>query len=160
MVTREEAVMPDDMFFSPDKKSLRRGKRIEARTHTARPCLLWPKDAPEIQLQGVVVNINPYGMLIRMVDSVPPGTEVIIQLMRDEDFADALAEPVEGKVVRNTSQTGGYTDHGVKVTQKEIRRIQRKPVHVKKRRPRPARKTRMHTIDITVGEQGRRRPER
>ena len=50
--------MADEMFFSPDSKSLRRGKRIAPRTETSRPCLVWPEDAPEMQMRGVILHLN------------------------------------------------------------------------------------------------------
>lgn len=157
--------MPDEMFFTGDFKSLRRGKRREARTPTCRPCLVWPKDAPDITFQGVVVDVNPYGMRIRMLEPLPPGSAVMIQLMRDEDFAVPLADPVEGLVVRNKETPEGFADHGVQIPHPEFEGTrENRPVRptTETRRPLPRRGTppRMHIVDITTAQRRTRRMER
>ncbi|HOJ34244.1 MAG TPA: hypothetical protein PKY35_11815 [Candidatus Hydrogenedentes bacterium] len=156
--------MPDEMFFSEDAKCLRRGKRREARTPTCRPCLVWPKDEPEMTFQGVVVDVNPYGMRIRMLDSLPPGTAIMVQLMRDEDFTIPLAAPVEGLIVRNKETAEGLYDHGIQLRLTDFRRsepsVPLRPI------PRPiiplrrGGQSRMHIIDITVGNRRTRRTGR
>lgn len=153
--------MSDDMFFSADSRSLRRGKRVAQRTPTCRPCLVWPADAPEITVQGVILNINPFGMLIRMLDALPPAMDVRVQLMRDEDFQQPLAPPVEGVIVRQVTNEDGFVDHGVRLSQKKaqaenVRRIQYTP---RRESPRPT-SPRMHTLDITVGDTTERHPRR
>lgn len=152
--------MPDEMFFSSDMRSLRRGKRVTARTSTCRPCLVWPKDLPAQRYEGVVMNMNAYGMLIRMLEQLPKGTDVMIQLMRDDDLQEPLAAPIEGTVARSSPQTGPFADHGIKLVQQTIRRAESRPVHLPQRRPMPIHRPRMHTIDITVGDMGARRTER
>jgi hypothetical protein len=149
--------MRDEMFFTSDMRSLRRGKRIAARTETCRPCVIWPADARDVELHGVVMDVSPFGMLIRMLDSIPPGTEIVIQLMRDDDFREPLAKPLEGKVVRNHGEFGGFRDHGVQLVQKDVKRPESKPVRLEKRRPLRYPKSRMHTIDVIVGGHPRRR---
>lgn len=153
--------MSDDMFFSADSRSLRRGKRVAQRTPTCRPCLVWPADAPEIAVQGVILNINPFGMLIRMLETLPSAMDIRIQLMRDEDFQQPLAPPVEGTIVRQVTTEDGFVDHGVRLSQKKtqvesVRRIQYTPP---RESPRPA-APKMHTLDITVGDTIERRPRR
>ncbi|MBI4557466.1 MAG: hypothetical protein HY706_07785 [Candidatus Hydrogenedentes bacterium] len=149
--------MPDEMFFTLEGRSLRRGKRAERRTQTCRPCVLWPQDAPDIKLQGVVMDMNAYGLCVRALDAVPAGTEISIQLMRDEGFSEPMAPPVNGRVVRTTPQPNGFVDHGIRLVQKEIERTESRPVEIRTRRPLPSRRTRMHTLDITVGDRGSRR---
>lgn len=152
--------MPDEMFFTSDMRSLRRGKRVAARTASCRPCLVWPKDAPEIELEGVIMNMNAYGLRIRMMELLPLGTEIRVQLMRDDDFKEPFAAPLEGKVVRNETSLGQFIDHGVQLTQKKTLRTESRPVHLDRPSPRVVRPTRMHTIDITVGDRGIGRSER
>lgn len=149
--------MSDEMFFSSDAKSLRRGKRVAKRTETCRPCIVYPKDAPDMRLEGVVMDINPYGMRIRMLEPLPEGSEVSIQLMRDDQFEVPLAPPVTGSIVRAEQESDGLMDHGVKLTQKHIERGEPKPVRIEKRQPRKWPKTRMHTIDVTLANRYRRR---
>jgi hypothetical protein len=120
------------------------------------------KDAEDLQYPGVILNINPYGMCVRLADSLPPGTVVMIQLMRDESFTAPLSAPVEGTVVRNAEDKPGYMDHGVEIIQRAIERAASRAANVGglqwRRDKRPP--TRMHTIDLRVGGRGLRRTER
>lgn len=154
--------MADDMMMSGDNRSMRRGKRRAPRTETCRPCLIWPKDTPDLSFQGVIVNVTPYGMCIRMLDSLPQGTIVMVQLMRDEEFRYPLSSPVEGLVVRNSEEEVGFMDHGVQLLRKAIERPESRPIVAQSRQPKTPRTTRarMHTIDLHVTDRGIRRNER
>ncbi|MFO7975663.1 MAG: hypothetical protein R6V12_13620 [Candidatus Hydrogenedentota bacterium] len=142
--------MADEMIFSPDSKSLRRGKRIAPRTETCRPCLVWPEDAPDMHLRGVILDINAYGMLIRTMESLPPGMRLQVQLMRDDEFQEPLTKPVTAMVVRNILQGDGFVEHGVQVIQEKIRGSENKPFRQPLRKPRRRRqeRARMHTRDL------------
>ena len=145
--------MPDEMFFSPDRRSLRRGQRQAARTQTCRPCFVWAKDDPDNKHRGVVMDVSPHGMRVRMIEILPTDTPIMIQMMRDDDFRSALSVPVEGSVMRYESGAGGFTDHGFEFRRKTIRTVEPKPLGFRRRRAAPApRRTRMHTIDYTVGD--------
>lgn len=142
--------MADEMFFSPDSKSLRRGKRVAPRTETCRPCLVWPEDAPDMHLRGVILDMNAYGMLIRMMESLPPGMRVQVQLMRDDEFQEPLTKPVTTMVVRNIPQEDGFVEHGVQVIQDKIGRQESKPFRRPLRKPRLRQheRSRMHTREM------------
>lgn len=139
--------MADEMFFSTDSKSLRRGKRVAPRTETCRPCLVWPEDAPDMHVRGVILDINAYGMLIRMMEALPPGMRIQVQLMRDDEFREPLAKPVTAMVVRNILQDDGFVEHGIQVLQETIRREESKPLRTPLRKPRLRQhgRARMHT---------------
>lgn len=144
--------MADDMFFTRDERSLRRGKRVAKRTETCRPCLVTAKGEDEFELEGVVMDVSPYGMLVRMMETLPIGTEVTVQLMRDESFEVPFSAPHKALIVRYEGSPGQFTDHGVKLEVKEIPRQESRPVNLEPRRPSPPTpRTRMHTIDFTVG---------
>jgi len=154
--------MPDEMFFTSDERSLRRGKRREARTEICRPCVIQTRDGVLHRAEGVVLDMNPFGMRVRMLDSVPVGSTISIQLMRDDNFDEPFSRPLEGAVVRNESSADGFVDHGIRLEEPVIVEPEQRPV------PRPAfqpldtkRPTRgMLTIDFTVGDTplGRGRP--
>ena len=149
--------MADDMFFTDDMRALRRGKRIAPRTETCRPCLVWAKDDPDSKFFGVVMDINPYGMRIRMMDEIGPGTAVVVQLMRDEDYEVPLARPIDATVVRIQPAKEDLTDHGVQLLREEIARQEARPVRIERRPPVRRQRERMYTLDITVGNRRRRR---
>ena len=146
--------MSDEMFFSDNSRSLRRGKRTRDRTDTCRPCLIWDKAKPKEKFEGVVLDMTPYGLRIRMFDVVPKDTIVLVQLMRDESFEQPLSEPVEGHVVRHIKTRTAFTDHGVKLVLKDIRRQEPRPIEAQKRPSRATRSRipRMHNIDFIVGD--------
>ena len=154
--------MGDDMFLSGDNRSLRRGKRRAPRTETCRPCLLWPKEMPDLTYQGVITNVTPYGMCVRMIESIPAGSLVQIQLMRDEEFKYPLSAPVEGMVVRNSEEEVGFMDHGVLLLRKAIGQAATRPMANAIRRPAASRRARtgLYAIDLHVTDRGIRRNER
>ena len=157
--------MADEMFLSPDQKSLRRGRRRSARTETCRPCVVWAADDPEIAYRGVVLDVSPYGMCIRMLDYLPPNTNVQVQLMRDDTFESPLSIPFEGLVVRTFETEQGFMDHGIEVQRSQPRRPEEgRPTRIERRDRRNmiglGGQSRMHTLDFTVGDQGPRRTGR
>ncbi len=155
---RWEDIMFDDMFFSDDNKSLRRGRRRSSRTETCRPCLVWPQESPELTFSGVAINMNPFGLLVRMIDTMPSGTTVMVQLMRDDEFLEPLTSPLEGTVVRASTGEGEFVDHGMKLSRPAIKRTESRPVPVA--RPKMTQEptqSRMHTMDVHVGRRSTRR---
>lgn len=153
----------ETMVWSEDQKSLHRGRRVAPRTEVCRPCLVWLQVAPDLKLQGVVLDLNPHGLRVRLIERIPPGTPIVVQMMRDDEFKIPLSRPIEAKVVRIVPGYGGLVDHGVRVELKPIKRAEEaRPVASV--RPRTVRRTRprMHTLDVTLGNRassgyGRRR---
>ena len=153
--------MADDMFFTKDGRALRRGRRISPRTETCRPCLLSVADDPETQFPGVVMDMSPYGMRVRMIEAFPQGAIVTVQMMRDEEYAVPLSDPVQATVARVVPDDTGFMDHGVRILQKVARRAEARPVRPRKEtQTAPARTTRMYTMDVTLGERRRGRSGR
>ena len=147
--------MSDEMFFSADDRSLLRGKRKARRTDTCRPCLIqFPDDESQKPLEGVVLDITPYGMLIRTIEKMPIGAEITVQLMRDEEFRHPLAPPRPACVVRYDQIEGEFVDHGVELVNRQKKPRPRRPATVTRPAAPPPEKpaSRMHTIDITIGD--------
>ena len=150
--------MADDMYFSEDERSLHRGSRVAPRTDTCRPCVVHTLDKEKLNIHGVVLDINPHGMLVRMMEIVPLGTKVSIQLMRDDDFKIPFSSVHRGEIMRHIGTTGGFTDHGLKIENQEVRRDESKPIVIEQKRAiRSRQKSGMHNIDSTVGKSPRRR---
>lgn len=153
----------EEMVWSESQKSLMRGRRVAPRTEVCRPCLVWLQIAPELKLQGVLLDLTPHGMRVRLIERIPPGTPIMVQLMRDENFEVPLSPPIESRVVRNEAVFGGLVDHGVKRILKPIRRAESpRPVSMARARRARHQRTRMHTLDVTLGNRassgyGRRR---
>jgi hypothetical protein len=104
-------------------------------------------------LEGVVLDVTPYGMMIRMLDTLAIGTIVRVQLMRDDNFRDTLGAPKDGEVVRHDpASPSGFTDHGVRLIVRKIPKNESRPVNIQQRPVSgPREKPRMHSIDFTVG---------
>jgi hypothetical protein len=113
-----------------------------------------------MEIEGVVVDTTPYGMCIRMLEIIPPGTSVMVQLMRDEEFRDPLSTPISGMVVRSMESEDSFVDHGVELQRAEMLHAERsKPVKLETKRVIPYRRrgiqSRMHTTDLR-GRRGSR----
>jgi hypothetical protein len=143
----------DEMFFASDGKSLQRGKRRDRRTPTCRPCRIWRASDPDNPMDGVIMDANRYGMCIRMLARIEVDEPILVQLMRDEQFREPMAVPLEGRVARQIPDGGGFYDHGIQLFRGDIRREESRPVVMPKRpAAMPIKRTRMHTLDITIGD--------
>jgi len=112
----------------------------------------------EHEVPGVVLDMNPYGMLVRLLEPFEKGEDVIVQLMRDEDYTETFSRPLTCRIVRHAGKQGALTDVGLKIIQEPVRRSESRPPAVSQPRPRlQSARTRMHTIDLTVNERLRRR---
>jgi hypothetical protein len=149
--------MPDEMFFSNDEKSLIRGSRTDPRTETCRPCTVQLTDDPSVELNGVVLDVTPRGMLVRMMEAIPLSTNVTIQLMRDDKYQKKLSTPHTGSVRRIEGTTDGFFDHGILLKKEDIKKASERPVHIPRPRPaRPSHPSRMQTVDYTVENSNRK----
>ena len=141
--------MTDEMFYSPDGKSVFRGRRRAKRTDTCRPCLVWTKDAPDDKLQGVVMDISLFGMCVRMLEEFPLGSVLTVQMMRDDEYRFPLAPPREGTVVRLEGAGEDVFDHGIRLLQPSIKRHESPPIQrIRRPVPQVQQPSRMHTIEL------------
>ena len=149
------------MFFSNDERSLIRGSRVAPRTETCRPCVVSSEHHPDTEIPGVILDINPHGMLIRLMETLPVGEHVVIQMMRDDKFQRKLSTPHKGEIRRVESTVDGFYDFGIQLEPEEIQKADSRPVHIAKKTENPQRVQThrgMQTIDITIdGAQSKRR---
>ncbi|MCC6144806.1 MAG: hypothetical protein IT368_13445 [Candidatus Hydrogenedentes bacterium] len=158
MEQRDKENAPDEsMILSEDQRSLVRGRRRAPRTPVCRPCLIWRKDRPDHKHECVALDLNRYGLRIQMFEEIGAGLEVVIQLMRDDDFQMPLGTPVSGRVVRAKELEDGISEHGVEVLAPDYRRPQSKPVPLRQPGLGQQRTGRMYTVDITIGDRDIRR---
>jgi hypothetical protein len=116
----------------------------------------WLKDKPDTRYYGVVLDVSPAGVRIRMLDLLPAGCILCFQMMRDEDFSVPLAAPLEGEIVRVCEDQDAFVDHGVHLIQKKLGRFESRPVEISKKNVTP----RLYSLDVTVGERPRGRSGR
>lgn len=142
------------MFFTPDMRALRRGRRVAERNPACRPCVVWLKDMPETTYYGVVMDINRFGMRVRMMDMLPPQSQIIIQLMKDEDFKMPLARPIEAVIAR-VHEVSGLSDHGVRVAREEKKPVEPDTAAQIRNSSPPSPASHMFTMDIVRRTDGR-----
>jgi len=150
---------PDEhMVLTADSRSLHRGRRRTARTKVCRPCVVWFDEAPNDLIQGVMLDLNPYGMRVRTLRPLEQGSRARLQMMRDDSFTDPLSPPIRVEIIRCEGMNNGFVDHGVRTVIDEIRH--EGPVRVAPASPSRAPRGayhRMHTTDYTVRRMGKRR---
>lgn len=119
------------MVISSDNRSMQRGRRRSRRTEVCRPCLVWARGDESTKVEGVVLDLNPRGMRIRMLDPIPEGTALTVQLMRDENFQVPLSQPLNVRVVRVAHSPDGFVDHGTVLEIAKIKRAETvRPVRI------------------------------
>lgn len=149
--------MVDAMFFSSDAKSLIRGSRQDARTETCRPCVVNLSDDPDIEFHGVVLDVTPRGMLVRMMEAIPLSTNVSVQLMRDDKYQKKFSSPHHGEIRRIEGTEDGFFNHGVQLFKVVVQKASERPIQIPRARPaRPRHPSRMQTVDYTVSNSDRR----
>ncbi len=110
------------MVISSDASALRRGRRGVPRTQVFRPALIWNVENPERKYEAVVLDLNPRGMKLRMLEQIPQGAFAVVQLMRDEAFTMPLSQPLNVEVMRSSEDMAGFFDHGLRVLLAEIKK--------------------------------------
>ena len=167
MARKEKPVLADrradgeNMFVSDDQKSLSRGRRVVSRTEVCRPCLVWTLESPDEKKQGVMLDLTPYGMRIRMLEGLAEGSALIVQMMRDDEFRMPLANPIRAQVLRAYSTPEGFVDHGLQVKRTRIKRPDEfKRIDIAQPHPSVRSASRMYSMDYTVTDRGVRRTGR
>lgn len=147
----------EELVVSADATSVRRGRRKAPRTEVCRPCLVWFSEAPDDKMEGVVMDLNPHGMRLRMLDRLEAGEVIMVQLMRDDAFQIPLSPPITLHVMRVEEGSDGLIDHGLKIQHAKIKAAPSTPAST--RTPavsRPSQATRMHTVDTLDARRTRR----
>ena len=120
--TRSDRDKDGGMVISNDNRSLQRGRRRAVRTEVCRPSLVWLPESPEEKMEGVVLDLNPRGLRVRMLDGFEEGTRLMVQLMRDEEFQVPLSQPLSVLVVRTQGSPDGFFDHGTLLQVSKIKK--------------------------------------
>jgi len=110
------------LVLSSDASALRRGRRGAPRTQVFRPALIWDVEQPERKHEAIVLDLNPQGMKLRMLEQLPEGVRAVVQLMRDEAFTMPLSQPLNVEVVRSSQDMPGFFDHGLRVVLAAIKK--------------------------------------
>ena len=145
--------MADEMFFSADGKTLRKGQRVAKRTSVRRPAEFWRADDEGGLFLGIIRNLNPYGLLLESSTGLPVGTEIRLEMRRDEHFADALT-CLTGKVARLIGTANGTWQMGIQLAIAPSK-PKSKPIRIpEKRSTLPERHpTRMYSLDYVLGSE-------
>ena len=110
------------LVMSSDNRSMQRGRRRATRTEVCRPCLVWLPNDEHTKMEGVVLDLNPRGLRVRMLDEFAEGTRLMVQLMRDDEFQVPLSQPLSVLVVRTQTSPDGFYDHGTLLQVSKIKK--------------------------------------
>ena len=145
--------MADEMFFSVDGKTLKKGRRAAKRTLVSRQAEFWRADDQGGLLQGLIRDLNSYGLLLESNEALPVGTKIWVELKRDELFADSLS-CVKGEIVRLVDIQSGAWHMGVQLAIAPPKPVSN-PIRITpKRSTLPERRpTRMYSLDYVVGSE-------
>lgn len=114
-------------------------------------------DNPSIELHGVVLDVTPRGMLVRMMEAIPLSIKVTVQLMRDDKYQKKFSSPHHGEIRRIEGTDDGFYDHGVLLIKEEIQKASERPINIPRARPaRPKHPSRMQTVEYTLNNSNRR----
>jgi hypothetical protein len=139
------------MFFSADGKTLKKGRRIARRTAVRRPAEFWCADDEGGLYQGLIRDLNSYGLLLESGRDLPVGTLIQVELKRDGYFSGPLS-CVKGRIVRVVDTSRGTWQMGVQLILARPEPAS-KPIRIEPRKSTlPERKpTRMYTLDTVLG---------
>ena len=65
---QEQRMPNEELVVSNDQRSFWRGRRRAPRTPVCRPCLVWTGEGTKTSRKGVVLNLTPHGLLVRMLE--------------------------------------------------------------------------------------------
>jgi hypothetical protein len=144
-------VVADDMFFSADGKTLKKGRRVTKRTPVKRLAEFWRADDKGGLYRGLIRDLNPYGLLLECNRGLPVDTVIQVELKRDGSFADPLSA-VNGRIVRVVDTGRGTWQMGVQLILARPEPAS-KPIRIEPRKSTlPERKpTRMYSLDTMLG---------
>ena len=160
-VVTNSARTSEDMFVAPDARSVHRGNRRASRTEVFRPCLLWTIDRVDTRVEGIILDLNRFGFKVRTLADFKVGSELWIQMMRDDDFQFPLSGPIRCTVMRKALVNDGFLDCGLQVVVLPLGARGKRP-EIGRSPLRPASPTvsrmapRMHTLDYTIGNREKR----
>lgn len=140
----------EKMFLDISRQRIQRGRRIAPRTPTFRPCIIWKADTPDIKVEGVILDLNGYGMRIRSDAIFNRDDKLYVQMLKDKEYEVPLGEPILTTVVRFLRTPEGKMEYGVKRELQEIKKPEEiKPVRLNPSRPTTGGKvSRMYIINL------------
>ena len=150
--------MADDMFFYSNARCLRRGNRRSKRSTTDREVIFWERGLQDYLCCGRLRNVSSCGLLILSDKPVPVSSVLEIQLQHGHTSKRQVLAHLQGKVVRADRVTDGRYHIGIELIQNEINRAKNRGSYriashrQRLKLPERRRKSRMYTIDVTIGK--------
>ena len=120
---RKSFEMADELYFSADGKSLRRGQRASKRRPIERSVQIWRTgDGAEAEpITAVATDISLEGVLVQTGDEFAVDEEVMIDIKRSKDITAPSFLYARGTVVRILTEEDEQVGIGIRMTAKERR---------------------------------------
>jgi len=109
----------DELFFTPDGKSLRRGRRGSKRHAIERLVHIWRPGDEENRAIGVATDISLEGVLVYTSEPFGIGEEVMLDIKRSKESDGPTFIYVRGEIVRHTPPRNGMLGLGIRMRAKE-----------------------------------------
>jgi len=109
----------DELFFTPDGKALRRGRRNSKRHTIERVVELWRVGDEENPVIGVATNISLEGVLVHAQVPFEVGETVMVDIRKTKDLDSPSFIYVRGEIARCLEAGEGRYAIGIRMLNKE-----------------------------------------
>lgn len=113
--------MVEELYFSEDGKSLRRGRRASKRREIERSVQIWRPGQEETPAVGIATDISLEGILLHTPEPFAVGDEVLVDVKRGKNLEADTFLFVRGEVRRSEKLKNGRYSLGIRMMAKERR---------------------------------------
>ncbi len=111
--------MAEELYFSPDGKSLQRGKRASKRRPIDRMVEMWRVGEADQPVDGRATDISLDGLMIHTAAEFAVGDEIMVDVKRDKELDGPTFLYARARIVRIIEVEGGLHGLGIRLIAKE-----------------------------------------
>lgn len=111
--------MAEELYFSPDGKSLKRGKRGAKRRPIDRRVEMWRLGEEDQRVEGTATDISLDGLMIRAPADFTIGEEIMVDVRRGKELDTPTFLYARARVVRIVDGDAGGRGFGLRLVAKE-----------------------------------------
>lgn len=111
--------MVDELYFSPDGKSLRRGQRTSKRRPIDRRVTMWRVGDEANPTEGQATDISMDGLMIQAAAGFAVGDEIMVDVRRGKDLDTPTFLYARARIVRIVERNDGLSGYGIHLIAKE-----------------------------------------
>ena len=111
--------MAEELYFSPDGKSLKRGKRASKRRPIDRQVEMWRVGEEGTIVEGRATDISLDGLMIHTAGDFALDDEIMVDVKRGKELDGPTFLYARARVVRIIEVDGGLRGLGIRLLAKE-----------------------------------------